>query len=146
MTVAVNVTNRLVHHQLHQGRMTAERFNQFLETISLRCNPEQEVCFKFDNAHAHVRAGLTDLSHGFQIQFLPPYSPFLNICENAFALWKQALKTRLAEVRHDLLEQPFNERKARLAEYTEYIKSSQSTAIFKKNLKTYLFCCSFETM
>ena len=28
----------------------------------------------------------------------------------------------------------------------EYIKSSQSTAIFKKNLKTYLFCCSFETM
>ena len=28
----------------------------------------------------------------------------------------------------------------------EYIKSSQSTAIFKKNLKTYLFCFSFETM
>ena len=28
----------------------------------------------------------------------------------------------------------------------ESIKSSQSTAIFKKNLKTYLFCCSFETM
>ena len=28
----------------------------------------------------------------------------------------------------------------------EYIKSSQSTAIFKKNLKTYLFRCSFETM
>ena len=28
----------------------------------------------------------------------------------------------------------------------EYIKSSQSTTIFKKNLKTYLFCCSFETM
>ena len=28
----------------------------------------------------------------------------------------------------------------------EYIKSSQSTAIFKKNLKTYLFRWSFETM
>ena len=28
----------------------------------------------------------------------------------------------------------------------EYIKSSQSTAIFKKNLKTYLFRCSFEAM
>ena len=27
----------------------------------------------------------------------------------------------------------------------EYIKPYQSTAIFKKNLKTYLFCCSFET-
>ena len=28
----------------------------------------------------------------------------------------------------------------------KYIKSSQSTAIFKKNLKTYLFRCSFVTM
>ena len=28
----------------------------------------------------------------------------------------------------------------------EYIKSSQSTAIFKKNLNTYLFRCSFENM
>ena len=28
----------------------------------------------------------------------------------------------------------------------EYIKSSQSTAIFKMNLKTYLFRCSFETI
>ncbi|GFR71203.1 hypothetical protein ElyMa_000347800 [Elysia marginata] len=34
----------------------------------------------------------------FEMQYLPPYSPFPNICENAFALWKQALKTRLAVV------------------------------------------------
>ena len=48
MTFAVNVTNGPVHHQLHQGGMTAdsvERFNQFLEDVSLRCNPGQEVCF-----------------------------------------------------------------------------------------------------
>ncbi|GFS25205.1 hypothetical protein ElyMa_003435500 [Elysia marginata] len=30
MTFAVNVMNRLVHHELHQGGMTAERFDQFL--------------------------------------------------------------------------------------------------------------------
>ena len=79
MTFAVNVTNGLVHHQLHQGGMIAERFNQFLEDVSLRCNPWQEVCFIFDNARVHVRAALADLPHGFQIQYLPPYSPFLNI-------------------------------------------------------------------
>ena len=42
MTFAVNVTNGLVHHQMHQGRMTAERFNQFLEDVSLHCNPKAE--------------------------------------------------------------------------------------------------------
>ena len=54
MTFAFNVTNGLVHHQLHQGGMTAERFNQFLEDVhlSLRFNPGQEVCFIFDNARA----------------------------------------------------------------------------------------------
>ena len=69
---AVNVTNRLVHRQLHQGGMTAERFNQFLEDASLRCNPGKEVCFIIDNALAHVRASLTDLPHGFQIKYIPP--------------------------------------------------------------------------
>ena len=52
MTFAVNVTNGLVHYQLHQGGMTAEPFNQFLEDISLHCNPGHEICFLFDNAHA----------------------------------------------------------------------------------------------
>ena len=41
-TFAVNVTNGLVHHQMHQGRMTAERFNQFLEDVSLHCNTKAE--------------------------------------------------------------------------------------------------------
>ena len=34
-------------------------------------------------------------------------------------MWKQALKTRLAEVRDDLLQQPFNERMATLAQLAE---------------------------
>ena len=144
MIFAVNVTNGLVHHQLHQGGMTAERFNQFLEDISLRCNPEQEVCFIFDKARAHVRAALADLPHGFQIQYLPPYSLFLNICENAFALWKQALKTRLAEVRHDLLEQPFNERMATLAQLAEQetiVVSPDRVAAAFRGMQAYMPRC-----
>ncbi|GFS09655.1 hypothetical protein ElyMa_001303600 [Elysia marginata] len=50
------------------------------------------------------------------IKYLPPYSPFLNICENAFSIWKQALKTRLAEVREQTLDQPFDERMATLTQ------------------------------
>ena len=117
MTFAVNVSNGLVHHQLHQGGMTTECFNQFLEDVSLRCNPGQ-VCLIIDNARAR-HAALADLPHGFQILYLSPYFTFLNICKNAFALWKQALKTRLAEVRHEFLEQPFNERMATLAQLAE---------------------------
>ncbi|GFO48713.1 replication protein a 70 kda DNA-binding subunit [Plakobranchus ocellatus] len=128
MTFAVNVLNGLVYHELHQGGMTAERFNQFLLETSLQCNPGQEVCFIFDNARAHGRAAEANLPSQFEIQYLPPYSPFLNICENAFALWKQALKTRLAEVRHDLLDQPFNERMATLAQLAE-----QETAVVTPN-------------
>ena len=52
MTIAVNVTNALVLHILHRDGMTAERVNQFLEGVSLRCNLGQMVCFIFDNARA----------------------------------------------------------------------------------------------
>ncbi|GFR68304.1 integrase core domain [Elysia marginata] len=122
MTFAVNVMNGLVHHELHQGGMTAERFNQFFHDTSLQCNPGQEVCFIFDNARAHGCAAETHLPAEFEMQYLPvpPSSPFLNIWENAFALWKQALKTRLAEVRRYLLDQPFNERMATLAQLISF--------------------------
>ncbi|GFO17414.1 transposon tf2-6 polyprotein [Plakobranchus ocellatus] len=135
MTFAVNALNGLVYHELHQGGMTSERFNQFLLETSLQCNPGQEVCFIFDNARAHGRAAEANLPAQFEIQYLPPYSPFLIICENAFALWKQALKTRLAEVRHDLLDQPFNERMATLAQLAEQetaVESSIKNDSFQK--------------
>ena len=120
MTFAVNMTNGIVHHQLHQDRMTAECFNQFLEDASLRCNPRQEVCFIFDNVRAHVRAALADLLHGLQIQYLPHILPFsIYYVRMLLPCGKQALKTCLAEVRHDLLKQPFNERMAALAQLAE---------------------------
>ncbi|GFR76974.1 hypothetical protein ElyMa_000496800 [Elysia marginata] len=83
--------NGLVHHEFHQGEMTAERFNQFLHDTSLQCNNVvllMQICqlnLKYSTYH------------------------FIN-------LWKQALKTRLAEVPHDLPDQPFNERMATLAQ------------------------------
>ncbi|GFR92069.1 insertion element IS630 uncharacterized 39 kDa protein [Elysia marginata] len=73
MTFAVNVMNGLVHHDLHLGEMTVERFNQFLHNTSLQCNPGQEICFIFDNARAHGRAAEANLPAEFEMQYLPPY-------------------------------------------------------------------------
>ncbi|GFS00513.1 TC1 transposase-like protein [Elysia marginata] len=79
-----NVMNGLVHHELHQGGMTAERFNQFLHDTSLQCNPGQEVCFMLAHTVVLLKliCQLNLKSNTYQL--LPPSSPFLNICENAF--------------------------------------------------------------
>ena len=116
MTFAVSARAGLIHHDLFQGGMTAERFNGFLNHVSEIYQPEMEVCFVFDNARAHMQARNLELPEGFNIKYLPPYSPFLNICENAFSIWKQALKTRLAEVREQTLDQTFDERMATLTQ------------------------------
>ncbi|GFS09931.1 TC1 transposase-like protein [Elysia marginata] len=107
LTFAVNVMNGLVHDELHQGGMTAERLNQFLHDTSLQCNPGQEVCFTLADMVVLLKLIICQLNLKCSTyQLLPPYSPFLNICENAFALWKQALKTRLAEVCRNLSSRP----------------------------------------
>ncbi|GFR89156.1 DDE superfamily endonuclease [Elysia marginata] len=144
MTFAANVMNGLFHHKLHQGGMIAERFNQFLHDTSLQCNPGQEVCFIFDNARAHGRTAEANLPAEFEIQYLPPYLPLLNICENAFALWRQALKTHLAEVRYDLLDQPFNERMAtvaKLAEQETVVVSTNVIAATFRGMQAYMPRC-----
>ena len=59
------------------------------------------------------------LSNNHMVKFLPPYSPFLNIAENAFNLWKGQIKQRLAEVRYHLLTLEHGERIAVLAQLAE---------------------------
>ena len=86
MTFAVSARAGLIHHDLFQGGMTAERFNGFLNHVSEIYQPEMEVCFVFDNARAHMQTRNLELPEGFNIKYLPPNSPFLNICENAFSI------------------------------------------------------------
>ena len=64
----------------------------------------------FDNAPCH-RGARNAVLHGQHVlRFLPPYSPFLNIVENAWSAWKAAFKAQLAESRAHILEMPFQER------------------------------------
>ena len=121
MTFAVSARAGLIHHDLFQGGMTAKRFNGFLNHVSEIYQPEMDVCLVFNNARSHMLARNFELPEDFNIKYLPPYSPFLNICENAFSIWKQALKTRLAEVREQTLDQPFDERMATLTQFKRLV-------------------------
>jgi len=137
MTFAVSAESGLVHHELQEGGMTAERFNIFLNNVANRYhNVPHELCFVFDNARAHGRALNANLPLGCEVQYLPPYSPFLNICENAFSIWKQGLKQRLSEVRPQMLTlQTHQQRMATLAQLAEQetraVTRDKMTAAFR---------------
>ena len=109
MKFAVSNISGLVHHELSEGGMTGERFVHFLQTVYTNHRANAAVSI-VDNAAAHRPAANVQLPDDYGLCFLPPYSPFLNICENAFAIWKTEIKTTLAEVRHELLTQPHQQR------------------------------------
>ena len=118
MTFAVSNISGLVHHELSEGGMTGERFVHFLQTVYTN-HRANAVVFIVDNAAAHRPAANVQLPDDCGLCFLPPYSPFLNICENAFAIWKAEIKTTLADVRQELLTQPHQQRMATLAQLAE---------------------------
>ena len=76
MTFAVSARAGLSDHDLFQGGMAAERFNGFLNHVSEIYQPEMDVSFVFDNARAQMQARNLELPEGFNIKYLPPYSPF----------------------------------------------------------------------
>ena len=144
MTFAVNTTTGLAHHELSEGGMTALRFNEFLQTVCQQYNGDGQCFLIIDNAPAHRQAQNLQMPPNFFVRYLPPYSPFLNICENAFSLWKGAIKDQLAEVRPQLLVQPYQERMATLGQIAE-----QNTAVVTpekiqaafRGLQAYLPAC-----
>ncbi|GFO25712.1 transposase [Plakobranchus ocellatus] len=103
--------------------MTGQRFNEFIGTVCRLYHP-LNACFVIDNAPAHQQAVNLPLLQNFYVRYLPPYSPFLIICENAFALWKGNIKNSLAEVRDQLLREDHQQRMATLGQLAE-----QGTAV-----------------
>lgn len=70
-----------------------------------------------DNASIHSQAVIDhDL---VTVKKLPPYSPFLNIVENFFSIWKAGVKRRLAENNEAFIALPHGERMAHLATIAE---------------------------
>ena len=69
-----------------------------------------------DNAQCHRRTQDAGLSRDDAVKLLPSYSPFLNIAENAFSVWKASFKRQMAEVREQVRNQGTEERQATLVQ------------------------------
>lgn len=119
-TLILAVSPRLgrVHHSIHNGGTTAEVFGNFLR--DLRQHLHEPVTLLLDNAPCH--RGAMDIFDGdvqVNLRYLPPYSPFLNVAENCFSVWKAGLRRQLEEVRDQLLQQPFAQQMATLTQLAE---------------------------
>ena len=123
ITFAVSNVGGLIYHELTEGGMTGQHFNEFIGTVCRLYHP-LHASFIIDNAPAHRQAVNLPLPQNFALRYLLPYSPFLNICENAFALWKGNIKVSLAEVRDQLLREYHQQRMATLGQLAE-----QGTAV-----------------
>ena len=85
-----------------------------------------------NSSPSYLRELITVYTHKLRDLFVPNKMAFLSyLVKNLKTFGERSFSNAAPEVWNKL---------------PEYIKSSRSTAIFKKNLKTYLFCCSFETM
>ena len=76
------------------GGMNRQLFNDFLGEVGRRVNPDNQTFLVFDNAPANRNA---DCARGrIEIKMLPPYSPFLNIVEQAISALKAAIKADIS--------------------------------------------------
>ena len=72
------------------GGMNRERFAEFLTELTEHLDENEVTYLVYDGAPAH-RNAVSPRDSIYLIK-LPPYSPFLNIVEQALALLKQQLK------------------------------------------------------
>ena len=146
MCLAVSPETGLVSYDLMDHGMNRESFSQFLQTTAagLHPHPDRGIVFIFDNAPAHRQAAQVQLPAGFSVMYLPPYSPFLNICENAFSIWKWDIKNQLAAIRPQLLLQDHQQSMASLATLATQglgvITAEKMTAAFR-GMHAYLPAC-----
>lgn len=92
--MAVSPTGGLLHHTAMQGGMNGERFNEFLVQLQERLNEEELTFLIYDGAPAHRNA--VSPAESTQLMMLPPYSPFLNIVEQAISALKAAIKADIS--------------------------------------------------
>lgn len=140
---AVSNIRGLILHEIFPRAMTGDRFVQFLSRVSTSSG-HGRITFVFDNAPVHRRAGDSAIAETHTLRWLPPYSPFLNIVEQAFSCWKAGLKRQLAEVQYQQLGQRNEERLATLYQLAEQstaeVTPEKSQAWFR-HLQSYLPRC-----
>ena len=91
--LAVSSTFGLVHHSMHIGGTNRDRFQVFLDECAQNVAGNETV-FIYDGAPAH--RGAVSHAEEISLRMLPPYSPFLNIVENAISALKAAIENDIS--------------------------------------------------
>ena len=145
ITFAVSSSRGVLHHNLQRGGMTGDLFINFIQELcNTFPNDRQQRVLIFDNAPCHRRALQANIPETVTLRWLPPYSPFLNIVENAISKWKAVVKRNLAEIRDDLLIQPHEQRFADLGQICEQnarMVTPEDARGYFRHLQTYLPNC-----
>ena len=92
VALAISPTNGLVFHSAFLGGMTGQRFNDFLTQARLNLDPNEHVVLIYDGAPANNNPAIPGPNS--ELKKLPPYSPFLNIVEQAIIALKAVKKLK----------------------------------------------------
>ena len=76
------------------GGMNAQRFSDFLLQAKLNLDPDEHVIFIYDGTPAHRNP--LNPGPNSELKMLPPYSPFLNVVEQAVSCLKAAIKADIS--------------------------------------------------
>ena len=105
VALAISPTNGLVFHSAFLGGMNGNKFDDFLAQARLNLDPDEHVIFIYDGAPAHSNP--VNPGPNTELKKLPPYSPFLNIVEQAISALKAAIK---ADISRPEIQQQMNDR------------------------------------
>ncbi|KAM7434457.1 hypothetical protein ABFA07_015439 [Porites harrisoni] len=90
VALAISPTSGLVFHSAILGGMNGRRFDDFLAQTRLNLDPDEHVILIYDGAPAHRNPAIPGPNS--ELRKLPPYSPFLNIVEQAVSALKATIK------------------------------------------------------
>lgn len=131
---AVISSDRLYFFEIMNQPYNSEHFVDFLVKFIgiLSENNVTGAHLIMDNVAFHKVDQVKRLisSHGHEVIFLPPYSPFLNPIENMFNQWKHWIKSRKSKNEDELYEN--------IHVASSHITSEHCTNYFR-NLEKYLF-------
>ena len=82
----------MLHHNIFGCSLRKEGFQYFLSEVSAIYSEENRVDFVVNNCRSHLNVSTILENH--RIVYLPPYSPFFNIIEEALSFIKNQVKKR----------------------------------------------------